>query len=197
MSSLNRKFLVLVLLACGTPAVNSDEQARRAYLGLDKAIGKCLTLGFDGFNAATSANIDPQSTSGDKSGTVTVTGQVDKGVSANKGMRLNVAMNNYSDGDIHPDGGPTLMVTYQTNDGGTLPTLDLTLRNVPTGTLDGTLAGDFAMSGDLTGVVTLNLTMSGMLEACCDGGTERKPGTTTVTGTAKSGSGTFNVDLTL
>src|SRR6188472_449937 len=123
MSTLPRKSLLLLVLSCGGPAVNSDEQARRAYLGLDHAIGKCLTLGFDGFNAATSANIAPQSTSGDKSGTLTVSGQVDKGASANKGMRLDVSMSNYSDGDIHPDGGPTLMVTYQTNDGGVLPKL--------------------------------------------------------------------------
>lgn len=52
--------LGLLTLACGgTPAVSSDEQARRAYLGLDKAVGKSMQLGFDGFNSASSANIAP------------------------------------------------------------------------------------------------------------------------------------------
>jgi hypothetical protein len=187
----------LVLLACGGPSVSSDETARRAYLGLDRAIGKSLTLGFDGFNAATSANISPQTTTGDKSGTLVVTGQVDQGASPNKQMRLNVGMTHYSDGDV--DAGNTkLAVTYQTADAGTAqPALDLSLRGIPTGTLSGSLVGEFTMSGDLTGSVKLDLMMSGDLESNGSGGTQRKAGTTHVTGTATSGAGTFQVDLTL
>jgi len=189
---------VLLALACSGPAVNSNEQAQKAYLGLDKAIGKCLTLGFAGFNAASSANISPQMTTGDKSGTLTITGQVDQGSSANKGMRLKVGMSNYSDGDVRLDGGPTVAITYETGDAGTpLPSLDVQLKNIPNGTLDGTLAGDFQMSGDLSGAVNLNLSMAGMIESNGDGGTQRKAGTVHVTGTATSGGGTFNVDLTL
>lgn len=200
MRTLERTLLsaLFLLLACGGPSVSSDEQARRAYLGLDRAIGKALTLGFAGFNSASSANIAPQTAAGDKSGTLTVTGQVDQGASANKGMRLNVGMSGYSDGDIVPDGGTRVSVTYSTPDAGTAqPDLDLQLKNIPSGTIDGTLVGPFTMSGDLTGDVTLDLAMTGMIESDGDGGTRRKPGTVNVTGTAKAGGGTFNVNLTL
>src|SRR5690606_6879488 len=74
--------------------------ARRAYLGLDTSIEKALTLGLQGFNAASSANISPQSTDGDETGLITVTGQVDQGASANKGMRLFVQLEEYSDGPV-------------------------------------------------------------------------------------------------
>ena len=77
-----------------------------AYLGLDPSVDKAITLGFAGFNAASSANISPQSADGGVSGTMTVTGQVDQGTSANKGMRLADALSNYSD-DGH--------VTYNTD----------------------------------------------------------------------------------
>ncbi|HZI09117.1 MAG TPA: hypothetical protein VE153_01935, partial [Myxococcus sp.] len=46
-----------------------------------------------------SANIPAQSTAGTAAGTLTVTGQVDQGSSANKGMRLRVGMVGYSDGE--------------------------------------------------------------------------------------------------
>lgn len=184
-------------VACGG-GVSSDEQARRAYLGLDKSIAKSMQLGFDGFNAASSANISPQTTTGDKSGTLTITGQVDQGNSANKGMRLKVAMSNYSDGDLMLDGGISLGITYVTPvDGGAAPSLDLSLKGIPNGTLTGSLSGEYAMSGDLSGLVKLDLAMSGQL-APGDGGTvQRKPGTTTVTGTATSFGGTYQVNLTL
>src|SRR5689334_6540163 len=89
--------LGLGLVACGS-GVSSDEQARRAYLGLDASIDKAIQLGFDGFNMSTSgANIPKETGSGTVSGTVAVTGQVDMGASANKGMRLMVEFVNYSD----------------------------------------------------------------------------------------------------
>src|SRR5215207_9738868 len=56
--------------------VDSDEEARRAYLGLDLSIEKSLTLGFAGFNAASSANIDAQMDAGDSTGMLTISGQV-------------------------------------------------------------------------------------------------------------------------
>lgn len=193
----NRLWPLLALASCA-PSVSSDEQARRAYLGLDKAISKSLTLGLAGFNSASSANIAPQSTTGDKSGALTITGQVDQGASANKGLRLRVGMVNYSDGDVTPDGSARLAVTYQTADAGAdQPALDLSLRSIPNGTLTGTLLGDFAMSGDLNGAVKLDLSMSGVIETDGDGGTRRKAGSTTVTGSATSGGGTFQVSLSL
>ena len=55
--------------ACGN-GVSSTEDAKNAYLGLDPSVDKGITLGFAGFNAASSANIDPQSADGGASGPV-------------------------------------------------------------------------------------------------------------------------------
>lgn len=184
------------LVGCGD-GVSSDEQARRAYLGLDKSIEKSLQLGFAGFNAASSANISPQTANGDGTGTLTITGQVDQGSSANKGMRLRVGMTNYSDGAITV-ADETVKITYQTaTDTTAQPALDLSLRNIPNGTFTGTLVGAFQMSEDLEGEVTLNLSMSGMIEDDGTGKVRRKAGSTTVTGTAKSGDGEYQVNVTL
>ncbi|MBL8918854.1 MAG: hypothetical protein JNJ54_08355 [Myxococcaceae bacterium] len=186
--------LVVAVVSCGPPQVSSEETARRAYLGLDRSIGKSLTLGFAGFNAATSANIPDQSTSGDDGGTLIVSGQVDQGASANKGMRLKVAMAQYSDGVVSFDGG-TVRLVYAT-DAGALPALDLQLRNIPDGTWSGTLAGTYQMDGDLKGSVTLNLQLSGQLENDGTGKPRRKAGVTSVTGTATSSSGVYQVNVT-
>lgn len=184
------------LVGCGD-GVSSDEQARRAYLGLDKSIGKSLQLGFAGFNAASSANISPQTANGDATGTLTISGQVDQGASANKGMRLRVGMTNYSDGVITVS-DETVKITYQTSTDTTMqPQLDLSLRNIPNGTFTGTLVGSFQMSEDLEGEVTLNLSMSGTIEDDGTGKVRRKAGSTTVTGTAKSGDGEYKVEVTL
>ncbi|QSQ26784.1 hypothetical protein JY651_18485 [Pyxidicoccus parkwayensis] len=187
------------LMACSNDdEVSSDEQARRAYLGLDKSIDKALQLGFAGFNAATSANIPPQSANGDASGTMQVTGQVDQGSSANKGMRLNVAMTGYSDGEftVAEDEEP-VSITYSTAaDAGTPPDLDLQLKNIPNGTFTGALVGNFEMTGDLGGSVGLNLTLSGEIQDDGTGKVQRKAGTTHVVGTATAGDGTYNVDVT-
>src|SRR4051812_25187494 len=107
--------LVLTVGCGGDDDVDSDEQARRAYLGLDDSIAKSITLGFQGFNAASSASIDPQTTAGTKAGTITVTGKVDQGSSANKGMRLDVGMVGYDDGDVViNDDGDTVHIVYDT-----------------------------------------------------------------------------------
>ncbi|MBS1151629.1 MAG: hypothetical protein H6Q89_3327 [Myxococcaceae bacterium] len=188
----------LLCLACGGNQVSSADSAQRAYLGLDPAIAKSMQLGFDGFNSATSANISPQSVAGAKSGTLTVTGQVDQGASPNKGMRLKVGMTGYSDGDVALDGGSTVAITYATvTDTATQPALGLSLRNIPNGTFSGTLLGDFEMSGGLTGSVKLDLAMSGQIEDDGTGKVRRKLGTTTVTGKATSGTAVFQVNLTL
>src|SRR3954469_14758955 len=112
-----RKLLLMVLLAGCGDSVSSDEQARRAYLGLDPSIDKAITLGFAGFNAASSANISPQTAMGTVSGTLTVTGQVDQGSSANKGMRLLTEYVMYSD---------DMKIVYAT--GATQPMLDMMLK---------------------------------------------------------------------
>ncbi|HZH03014.1 MAG TPA: hypothetical protein VEY30_04455 [Myxococcaceae bacterium] len=189
--------LLCLASACGD-GVDSERQAEQAYQGLDQAIAKSLQLGFDGFNAASSANIPPQTAPGGLSGTLTITGQVDQGSSDNKGMRLRVGMVDYSDGAVSiPDEEP-VDITYRTAaDPSAQPALTLSLRNIPTGTLSGTLTGDFQMAGDLEDSVNLNLTMAGEIEENGSGGTQRKAGTTTVVGTATSGDDTFDIDIAL
>jgi hypothetical protein len=184
------------LTGCGDD-ISSDEQARRAYVGLDKAIGKSLMLGFAGFNAASSANIPAQLIGGDAGGTLTISGQVDQGSSANKGMRLRVGMANYSDGEVTVD-DEKVKVTYATvTDAAAQPELTLSLRDIPNGTFTGTLVGTFQLSGDLEGEVKLNLSMSGRIEDDGTGKVRRVAGSTKVTGPATSGDGEYQVDVTL
>ena len=175
----------LLLTACGN-GVSSSADAEKAYLGLDPSVDKAITLGFAGFNSAASANISPQIADGGVSGTMTVTGQVDQGSSANKGMRLLDALSNYSD-----DG----KITYNT-DQAALPALTINLKGIPTGTFDGSLNGSFAMSGGLSGQVSIALTFTGQLAAGPNNTVVRQPGTTHVTGTATSSAGTYPVDVT-
>jgi hypothetical protein len=189
---------VLSALSCGGGGVNNEEQARKAYIGLDQLVGKSMALGFQGFNAASSANISTQTTAGAKSGTLSVGGQVDQGNSpSNKGMRLTIETSSYSDGDVVLDGGSTTAITYDApRDGGVAPALNLKLSGIPDGTFSGDLVGEFGMSGGLSGFVKLDLALAGDLMAS-DAGTVRKPGTTKVTGTATSGGTSFTVNVTL
>ncbi len=202
-------YLLLAALACAACSddeIDSDEAARRAYLALDNSIGKSINLGFDGFNLATSANIDPQMTSGDTAGTLAIGGQVDQGSSDNKGMRLYVAMVDYDDGPVpYNDDGDTVHIVYNTSTDVTAqPYLDLKLNNVPTGTLTGTLdsnttmTGVYVLTGDIEGELTLDLTINGMLMAGTGTEVLRVPGTTTVVGTAtNSDGGVYDIDITL
>jgi len=191
--------LVVSAVACSEEGVDSDEEARRAYLGLDLSVEKSLELGFDGFNSASSANIDPQTADGDLSGTLTITGQVDQGSSDNKGMRLYVGMVEYSDGKVVVDEQQTeIDITYDTAvDPAQQPFLSLSLRNIPNGTLEGTLTGTYHLSGDIDGDVTLDLTISGTIQDDGTGKVVRTPGSTHITGTATSGNGTYAVDVTI
>jgi hypothetical protein len=186
--------LALTLAACGS-GVDSDEAAEAAYLGLDGMVGKSLSLGFDGFNAATSANIPEQMTTGDVTGTLSVSGQVDMGASANKEMRLFLALVEYR--DEVPDSD--LVTTYDTAEAAPAA-LTLSLRGIPDATMTGTLVGRFIMVGDdVNGPVDLDLTITGMTEADPDavGNIRRVTGSTTVVGTATSDFGVFNVNVTL
>ncbi len=193
-----------VAAGCSDEGVDSNEEARRAYLGLDGSIEKSLNLGFDGFNSATSANIDPQMTTGDATGTLTITGQVDAGSSANKTMRLWIGMVEYSDGILQietDEGTEEVDLTYDTSDVQTeQPYLELKFMNytAASGTMTGSIQGPGAyhMTGDIEGDVILDLTIAG--ETSSDGTTvTRVPGTTTITGTATAGDGQFDVDITL
>jgi hypothetical protein len=180
-------FFAFTILGCGgNGSVHSDADAQTAYLGLDASIDKAINLGFMGFNAASSANIPTEMTKDARMmGTLTVTGQVDQGASSNKTMRLNTAYSMYSD-----DG----KVIYDTNPAA-LPMLQLDLMNIPTGTLSGSFAGAFTMSGNLKNTVTLTLAITANLMGTT-GNLSRVAGSTHVTGTAVSDYGTYNVDVT-
>ena len=195
-------FVCVLAGACGDDGdIDSNEEARRAYLGLDESIGKSITLGFAGFNAASSANIDPQTTAGTAAGELTVTGQVDQGSSANKGMRLRIGMVDYTDGLVRIEGDEVveLSITYDTaTDISAQPYLQMQLKDIPTGTLAGTLMGTYFMDGDLAGEVTLDVTFSGRLMDAGGGDVQRVPGSTIVTGTATNpDGGSYEIDLTL
>jgi hypothetical protein len=196
-------FLVCSMLVLGfgcaeeePPVVSSDEQARRAYLGLDESIDKAINLGMQGYNMASSANISPQTTDGEVSGTITVSGQVDQGVSANKEMRLLVELVDYSDGPALRVDDEDINITYDT-DPSDLPDLTISLRNIPNGTFTGTLLGTYLMIGDLEGEVLLDLSLSGEIEEDGSGGIRRTLGTTQITGTAVAGEGVYVVELTI
>ena len=199
-------FVSLAAGACGSSGVSSDEEARRAYLGLDGSIETSLNLGFAGFNAASSANIDPQMATGLDTGTLTISGQVDQGSSANKEMRLYVGMVDYSDGVftvvvVHDDQSTEEVevdLTYNTS----LvimeqPYLHLSLRDIPDGTFTGELTGTYILGGDIDGDVTLNLTLMGDIMDGGGGAVLRVPGSTVVQGTATSGDGVYDVNVTL
>jgi hypothetical protein len=195
-------FVCLAMLtACGDEdAVASEASARAAYLGLDAAIEKALNLGFAGFNEATNANIPPQTTDGDVTGTMNVTGQADKGVSDNKGMRLYVELLEYSDVDVvtDADSDKEFAITYDT-DPDALPYLEAKFANYPNGTFTGSFTGTVDMTGDLKGKVTLELTFNGETEEDPMDPTKviRVEGTTTVTGTATSSYGTYDINITI
>lgn len=194
--------LMLALAACGGN-ISDEDAAEQAYIGLDQAVERAMNLGFDGFNAADDANIDDQVDEGNLSGTMTVGGQVDQGASDNKGMRLTVVLVDYRDVVLwdlqEPDDGEDdveLEVTYDSLE--PTPELDLSLRDIPDGTLTGSFVGAFALTGELEGEVALDLEISANLEEIPDqaGRTRRVAGSTRVTGTAESAWGTFDVDVT-
>jgi hypothetical protein len=182
---------LLLAAGCGPKGVNSPAEAELAYMGLDAGVQRGLALGLQGFALASSANIDPQSEDGDTNGGMIITGQVDQGASSNKGLRLFMELDDYSD-TLGSNDEPDLF--YQT-DGSDLPALNITLKDMPAGTLDGTLVGDFAMAGTLGGYVELDVTFAGETEDDGTGIAVRKAGTTSITGTASSDYGVFEIDL--
>ena len=157
-----------------------------------------MSLGFDGFNEASSANIAPQETTGDVSGTLVISGQIDQGSSDNKGMRLDLVLERYSDlEDLGEGEGRGLAVTYWTDADLGSPAFDLALRDIPEGDFEGTLEGLFVLEGDIVGEATLSVDLDGALESDDDGGTRRSPGSTHVVGTATGPSGAvFDIDIT-
>jgi hypothetical protein len=189
---------LLGLVACGNDSdIDSDTEARWAYLGFDRAIDKALNLGFDGFNAASSANIPTQSGVGDETGTMDIDGQVDQGSSDNKGMRLLVTLVDYSDGAfVDPDTDDEVLIEYD-SPVDMPPALDLSLRNIPNGTFSGSLLGTIFLSGDIDAEADFNLTFSGEIEEDPGnaGQVRRKAGTLTILGTVVSGDGTFDVNI--
>jgi hypothetical protein len=190
---MNRFAWTVAFLAACHPKVSNDADARYAYLGLDSAVDRAMNLGMDGFNAASSANIDDQQGAGDADGTMVVSGQVDQGASDNKELRLEVAFSGYRDQAVDDDGNDILTV-YDTPD--SLVQLDISLKGIPDGTFDGTFVGTVVMSDGLEGDLDLDLALAGSLQAGAGDDVERVPGSTTITGTATSDYGVFDVDLT-
>ena len=190
--------LIATAVGCGNgDSVTSDEQARRAYLGLDKSISKTLALGFAGYNAASNANIPTQMGPGDVTGTLTITGHVDQGNPSQASMGLAAEMTMYSDGKIMVDDKGTLItVTYATNSAAA-PSISLKLNSSSGDTLTGSLDGDYTMSGDMQGTVTLHLQLNGTFSGTAPD-VMRVAGSTTVTGTATNSSGgTYTVNTTI
>jgi hypothetical protein len=193
--------IALLFGACSDSSVDSNEQARRAYLGLDKSVSKSLTLAFQGYNAASSANIPAQMAPGDASpgGTLTISGQVSHGNQMQATMTLAVGMVKYTDGKFVIDkNNNTIAVTYDTSTATAMqPALNIKLNGSSGNAIDGTLVGDYTMTGDLKGTVTLDLTITGTFSGT---GTSimRVPGSTTVTGTAvNSSGGMFTINVTI
>jgi len=172
---------------CGsTTDVDNAEAAEVAYLGLDQAIDRAIKLGFEGYNAANSANIPEQEDAGAGGGTMVVGGKVDQGASNNKNMDLEVTLTNYTDGLVRDFdiiyNGPAI--------------LDLSLKGLPDANLSGSFTGTFLMDGDLVGAVELDLSITGMTQDS-GGAIVRAPGTIRVTGSATSDYGVFPVDVSL
>ncbi len=188
--------LPLALLGCG--GVDDPASAERAYLGLDLAIERAMNLGMAGFNEASSANIADQQAEGDVSGTMVVGGQVDQGTSPNKQLRLIVTLVDYADVvDLDQDGdADDVDFVYDTETNQPLA-LDLSLRDIPDGTFDGTFAGSAWVDGDLRGEVVFDLDIDGDLEEHPDvvGDLRRVDGTTAITGTVSSRYGVYAVDV--
>lgn len=180
--------VLLATAACG-PAVTDEQAAERAVLGLRPALTRTIQLGFDGFNAADSANIPAQSASGDEDGTLAITGQVDQGNSPNKEMRLEMALTDYNDGPVEET-----VIIYSTADGAPV-SVDLSLRNIPEGTLTGSIEGAVTLSGDLSGPLDLVLTVAGEITAGDADAVELVDGQTDVSGTATSDYGQFDLDF--
>lgn len=179
---------VCVLGVACADDVSSDAEARQAYLALDPIVSQALDLGFQGFGAASSANIDPQTAAGAKGGSITVTGKVDQGSSDNKNMDLRLHLAAWT---------ADAAITFATpTDAALQPKLMLSLKKLPDADLTGTLVGDFAMTGSLEKPVSLNLTLTGKTMADANGKVVRKPGSMHVTGTATAGGSTFAVDVT-
>jgi len=184
----------VVAVGCGggggpDDGVADEESARRAYLGLDRAIDRAIDLGFAGFNAANSANIPEQSGNGEITGVMVVGGQVDQGASANKNMRLDVTLAmDYQDVVVED-----LAIVYN----GGPAALDMEFKGLPDASLTGSLVGTFVMSGDLLGEVTLDLDFTGTTEEGVGGAIVRTAGSIHVLGTATSDYGVFMVDVSL
>jgi len=180
------------LVGCSEP-VSDEAAAQRAYLGLDPAVDTALDLGFDGFNAANSANIAPQEAAGALSGIILVAGQVDQGSSENKEMRLDVTLTEWSNGPV--EDADDLEVEYMTE----APiVIDMSLKGLPNADLDGAITGDLMLGGDLEGIVTLDLVLDGKTEPdpADPQRIRRVPGAMHITGTATSEYGVYTVDVT-
>ena len=164
---------VCALTSACSDDISSDEEARQAYLSLDPVVAQALDLGFEGFNAASSANIPAQSAAGPKGGTISVAGKVNQGSSSNKNMDLTLGLVGWT--------ADTAIVFHTSTDTAAQPKLTLSLKKLPDADLTGTLVGTFTMTGDLKRAVVLNLSIVGKTMADSTGKIVRKPGSMRIT----------------
>ncbi len=202
MGKLALAFLVFSAACSSSDSVDSNEQARRAYLGLDKSISKSLALAFAGYDAATNANIPTQMTMGDAmpGGTLTITGKVDSGTCSQLSMGLDVGMVKYTDGPFVIDSkNDKISVTYDTSTTvASQPLLSIKLNGSSGNSINASLMGDYTMTGDIKGTVTLDLTIVGTFSGTCPNAVQRVSGSTTVTGTVvNSSGGMYSVNVTI
>lgn len=190
--------LAIGLLGMGCSSddeIDSDADARRAYLGIDPAMDRAISLGFDGFNAASSANIPEQVGAGIVSGTMTINGQVDQGASANKGMRLQSVFLEYSDGPVtDTETEDVVDIVYDTAQDQPIA-IEMSLKGIPDGTFTGSVVGTLVMTGDIDATADFSLTLSGNLQDS-GGLVIRAPGSMQILGTVVSGDGSYDVDVT-
>jgi hypothetical protein len=197
MNAVSRRCLILAAVVASVAPltgcskdVSDEEAARLVALGLEPAIDRAVGLGLAGFNEATSANIPEQWARGDLFGTMWVRGQVDQGSSENKGLRLEVTLDSYADGLIEGE-----EILYQT---GEPLLLDVSLKGLPTGDMDGAFDGRVNLAGSFGGGVDLELDVTARTEPIplrVDT-IQRVPGTTHIFGIARSDFGEYLIDVT-
>ncbi|MGE5186047.1 MAG: hypothetical protein ACM31C_28520, partial [Acidobacteriota bacterium] len=122
---------------------------------------------------------------------LTISGKVDSGNCSQLSMGLDVGMVKYTDGPFEIDSKNNKMsVTYDTSTDVTMqPLLSIKLNGSSGNSINASLMGDYTMTGDLKGTVTLDLTITGTFSGTCPNAVMRVPGSTTVTGTAVNSSG--------
>jgi hypothetical protein len=183
-------FATVAAAGCSDSPSTDGGPAQTAYLGVDAALVRAIDISLSSIEETmTTPNIPPQTLGGMAHGSLTIKGQVDQGQSVDKTIRADTAFSGFSD-----DG----FVVYDT-DPAQAPLLALDLRDLPYGTYSGTWDGVFTMSGGLQHTMTVKLTITGQVQPVGTveiTGFTRVPYSTSISGTAVSDYGTYDVGFT-